>query len=146
MERLKKYKRTGSFRFYSGDKPADCFIECNVPKDGGGIYTIYGIKNGKEELVYIGSSGILVDGQVTLRKDGGMWGRIVRGRYKYKGAEKKVTRYVFWSDMQSKEEFESLIIKWFAVDNIYQDCPESVERSLIEKYQPRWNVKGIRKP
>lgn len=53
---------------------------CNAPKNGIGVYVVYALKNGKIELIYIGSSGkVKQDGTTKIRK-GGIFDRLVYGK------------------------------------------------------------------
>jgi hypothetical protein len=54
FDKLTKYKNNNHFFFTVKEKLEDV---CNAPKDKSGIYLVYELKNGKIELVYIGSSG-----------------------------------------------------------------------------------------
>ncbi|MFL3664038.1 MAG: hypothetical protein ACJ04Q_08550 [Flavobacteriales bacterium] len=70
------YKNNNHF-FYTFENELD--EVCNAPKNSSGIYLVYELKNGKVELVYVGSSGkVQNDGQIKHR-NGGMYDRIVNG-------------------------------------------------------------------
>ena len=52
---------------------------CNAPKNKSGVYIVYELKNGKIELVYIGSSGkVQNNGEIKHRNDG-LYDSIVNG-------------------------------------------------------------------
>ncbi|RAJ36929.1 GIY-YIG nuclease family protein [Pedobacter cryoconitis] len=145
METLKKYSQNGSFKFHLRDKLSECFMECNAPTDASGVYLIYGIKNGIEELVYIGISGKLLSNGVIQHRVSGLGGlrdRLINGKHRYSGTGKKVIRYIFWKETMVKESFDQLKIDWYAThcSNIY-DSPAEIEERLINKYKPRWNRK-----
>lgn len=143
MESLLKYNRSGSFIFYLKDSPKECFAECNAPRDASGVYLIYGLREGIEELVYIGKSGkLLPDGtmQHRLAGLGGIKDRLINGKHTYSITEKKVTRYIFWKEMMVAEKFEILKISWYVTHGYnYCDSPDQIERYLINKYNPKWN-------
>ncbi len=104
----------------------------------GGIYLIYAVKGENQELVYIGISGRIdrLTNALIPRKDG-IKGRIVNG--KRDGEPRKN----YWIREMLNENIDSLKICWYVVhdNNCVQDCPETLERILIEKYKPRWNRK-----
>lgn len=56
---LEKYKTNGHF-FFNPTGSLD--EECNAPDDKDGVYVVYELKNGRVNLVYIGSSGIKIPG------------------------------------------------------------------------------------
>ena len=54
FDELRKYKNNNHFFFSEKD---DLKSVCNAPKNKSGVYIVYELKNGKIEMVYIGSSG-----------------------------------------------------------------------------------------
>lgn len=65
FDELTKYKNNNDFFFTSDQDLSDV---CNAPKNASGIYLVYELKNGRIELVYIGSSGkVQNDGQIKHR-------------------------------------------------------------------------------
>jgi hypothetical protein len=133
MTELSKYSNCGRFRFTTRDRLSQV---CDAPEQYGGIYLVYALKNNLSELVYIGISGRLdkVTGELVARKDG-IKGRIVKG--KRDGEPRKN----FWIREMLREQIEALEICWYVVhdENLFQDCPETFERELINKYKPPWN-------
>lgn len=74
FEELDKYKSNGHF-FFSGNEELKSV--CNAPINGIGVYVVYALKSGKIDLIYIGSSGkILQSGKKKIRI-GGITDRIV---------------------------------------------------------------------
>tara|TARA_R100000935_G_C2796548_1_gene148413 strand:+ start:269 stop:688 length:420 start_codon:yes stop_codon:yes gene_type:complete len=137
MIELEKYSKQDSFYFAPGVRLSQV---CNAPGRKykyGGIYLLYAIKDDQEiELVYIGISGKLDKSTRELipRRDG-IKGRIVKG--KRDGEPRKN----YWFRQMEIEGFDALRICWYVVhDNeVFKDCPETLERKLITKYKPRWN-------
>ncbi|PIB28404.1 hypothetical protein BFP77_09510 [Maribacter sp. 4U21] len=77
FDELDKYKSNGHF-FFSADD--EILTVCNAPKNGVGTYIVYALKGGKIELIYIGSSGkILQSGHKKVRI-GEMCDRLVNGK------------------------------------------------------------------
>lgn len=143
METLTKYKQQGSFNFYSLPIKKDCYRDCEAPTDASGVYLVFGLKGGKEELVYIGRSGKkLADGTIQHRKVnlGGIKDRLVNGKYTHSVTNISVPRYEFWKEMMFKDGFDKLLIRWFVThSDEYCDCPSIVEDRLIKSHRPRWN-------
>lgn len=54
FEELDKYKSNGHFFFSENEELKSV---CNAPINGIGVYVVYALKGGKIELIYIGSSG-----------------------------------------------------------------------------------------
>ena len=135
MKELLKYTLRGEFFFTSIDRLS---IVCNAPEKYGGLYIVYAIKKDVSELIYIGISGRLDKqlGKLIARKDG-IKGRIVKGK---RDGE---LRGDFWIREMLKEQIEALKICWYVVhdESKFQDCPETLERILIDKFKPRWNRK-----
>tara|TARA_R110002072_G_scaffold301970_5_gene483149 strand:+ start:26 stop:451 length:426 start_codon:yes stop_codon:yes gene_type:complete len=137
FEELEKYKKTNHF-FYS--KNDDLKDVCNAPNNGIGVYLIYALKNGKIDLVYIGSSGkITNDGKVKVRI-GGMCDRLING--KQFGGYRRNT----WKDKLIADNIEALDVYWYETfDESNNDIPNYVEGVLFQRYfeiyggLPQWN-------
>lgn len=138
FEQLEKYKSKGHFFFNEDDQLHDV---CNAPKNDVGVYIVYALKNGRIELVYIGSSGkIKQDGTVKVR-NGGIFDRIVNGK------QFDEPRNQSWSKKVKTENIDALDIYWFVTMDKYQkDIPVSVEGSIIQTFfdinghLPKWNT------
>tara|TARA_R110002111_G_scaffold126004_1_gene190488 strand:- start:90 stop:515 length:426 start_codon:yes stop_codon:yes gene_type:complete len=134
---LEKYKINDHFFFSKND---DLNEVCNAPKDGIGVYTVFELKKGNIDLVYIGSSGKLKqNGSVKVRK-GGMFDRIVNG--KQFGGTRKDT----WKQKLISEKIEALDIYWYRTfDKNSSDLPSMIKGVIIQRYfeiygsLPRWN-------
>ncbi|QEL03447.1 hypothetical protein FKG96_22315 [Olivibacter sp. LS-1] len=141
IEEMKKYTCRGSFRFAIEDNISHV---CDAPAKHGGIYIIHAYSNNKPRLVYIGSSGkkIVATGLFKERKDG-IWGRIVRGTQRIAGSKSKERRCKFWVKEMDNGGVDFLEFDWFVLHDkkAFFDCPETVEKSLISKYNPSWNIK-----
>lgn len=133
LTELNKYTYRGEFLFYPNSQLSKI---CNAPYQHGGLYLIYAEKEDFRKLVYIGISGRTnkLTGKLIARKDG-LGGRIVKGK-----RDGKPRKY-FWIEQMLIHQLDKLRIVWFVVHNEedFYDCPESLERQLIEKYEPIWN-------
>lgn len=138
FDELSKYKNKNHFFFSERDKLEDV---CNAPKNKSGIYIVYELKNGKIELVYIGSSGkVQNNGNINHRKDG-LFDRIVNGHQ-----FGKVPRKKSWLQKLTAEKIEALDVYWYDTFNdTHRDIPVFVEATIIQKFfdingcLPRWN-------
>jgi len=138
FDELTKYKNKDHF-FFMGNEELENV--CNAPKDGSGVYLVYALKNGRIELVYIGSSGkILNDGTVKYRK-GGLYDRIVNGYQIGRTPRKKS-----WKTKLIKENIEALDIYWYeTINSESMDIPAFVEATIIQRFfemngrLPQWN-------
>jgi hypothetical protein len=140
IDNLKKYKENGHF-FYTSKE--SLIKSCNAPTDKSGVYVIYALKNGRINLVYIGSSGELnEDGTLFIRKAGigGIKDRLVNG--KQFGGPRRIS----WKNKLKEENIEALDIYWFITHgDTFVDCPKKVEKLLLKKFLeiysdlPIWN-------
>ncbi|MGD9488915.1 MAG: hypothetical protein AB7W47_12890 [Calditrichaceae bacterium] len=138
FDELKKYQNNGHFIFTKDDNLTDV---CNAPKNKSGIYIVYELKNGKIELVYIGSSGkVQNDGKIKHR-NGGLFDRIVNG-HQFGDIPRKKS----WPQKLEEENIEALDVYWYdTFNNKAADIPLYVEAKLIQKFfelyghLPRWN-------
>lgn len=133
---LSRYKVKGHFSF----KPSDSLQEkCNAPTDQNGIYLIFKITDSKEDLLYIGSSGQMRSGVLTVRASGlgGMKDRIVNGYHPKFG---KVKRKKAFPEHMRKDNISELIFYWWVTwDEQHKDIPSQIERRLRDKYLMEYN-------
>jgi hypothetical protein len=134
-EDLKKYALKGEFSFKLTDSLTS---KCNAPSDKSGVYLIYKVINGIEELIYIGSSGQKVGGVLKTRQTGmgGMKDRIVNGYHPKFG---KIKRHKSFPIQMKKELITELKFYWwvtFEGENI--DFPTDIETILREKYRTKF--------
>lgn len=135
---LEKYESNGHFFFNVGDELGKV---CNAPKNGLGVYIVYALKNGKIELIYIGSSGkVKQNGSAKIRKGGGIYDRLVNG--KQFGDHRKIS----WKEKLIAEKIEALNIYWYETfDQSNSDIPATIEGRIIQRYLdvhgrlPKWN-------
>jgi hypothetical protein len=130
---LAKYSNTGQFVFADHDRLSRA---CNAPGgDSAGVYLVYGITGGHEELIYIGRSGKASFGKIKNRK-GGIKHRIVAGK------QFGEARRTAWPKQMKAENISQLRVAWYVT---HDDCPDAVERRLRQDYErehgrrPRWN-------
>ena|SRR5690554_1174202 len=137
FEELEEYESNGHFFFEENDELGKV---CNAPKNGIGIYIVYALKNGKIELIYIGSSGkIYQNGTKKVRK-GGMYDRIVNG----KQFDEHIK--ISWKEKLKTEKIEALDIYWYETFNkIHGDIPATIEGIIMQRHfeifgtLPKWN-------
>ena len=137
FDELNKYKANGHFFFSESDELKNV---CNAPKNGIGVYIVYALKDGKIELIYIGSSGkILQNGHKKVRV-GGMCDRLINGK-QFDDARKRS-----WKKKIIEENIEALDIYWYETfDKVNSDIPNTVEGILIQRFYeiygvlPKWN-------
>ncbi len=104
---------------------------------------VFALKNGKINLIYVGSSGELKkDGTLFIRNAGvgGIKDRIVNGK------QFGEPRRNIWKEKLEEEKIEALDIFWDVTHGEkYIDCPKKPERQLIKKHidiygeLPIWN-------
>lgn len=137
FDELEKYDSNGHFFFGVED---DLGKVCDAPKNGLGIYMVYALKNGKIELIYIGSSGkIQQNGNKKIRKDG-MYDRLVNGKQFDK------PRKTSWKEKLIAERIEALDVYWYETfDDKHSDIPATMEGLIMQKHfdiygkLPKWN-------
>jgi hypothetical protein len=138
FDELSKYQITDHF-FFSSDNQLE--LVCNAPKNSAGIYTVFALAGGRIELIYIGSSGKLMNnGTIKIRK-GGLYDRIVNGK------QFDERRKNSWPSRMQTEKIEALDVYWYETFNKQvKDIPAFVESSLIQVHfeqfgkLPRWNI------
>ena len=137
FKQLDKYKSNGHFFF---SKNEELKSTCNAPINGIGVYVVYALKGGKIELIYIGSSGkILQNGKKKIRI-GGIADRIVNGKQFGEPRRKS------WKSKIIAENIEALDIYWYETfDKKNNDIPSTIEGILIQQFYhiygvlPKWN-------
>lgn len=137
FEELDKYKSNGHFFFSENEELKSV---CNAPINGIGVYVVYALKGGKIELIYIGSSGkILQSGKKKIRI-GGIADRIVNGKQFGEPRRKS------WKSKIISENIEALDIYWYETfDEKNNDIPSTIEGILIQRFYdiygvlPKWN-------
>jgi len=137
FDELNDYSFHNHFFFSINDELG---MVCNAPTNGGGVYLVYELKNGKISLNYVGSSGkILQNGSFKSRK-GGIYDRIVNGK------QFEDVRHRSWKAKMIKENIEALDIYWYQTFNKeHFDIPANVEGKILQRYfdiygaLPKWN-------
>jgi len=103
-----------------------------------GIYLIYKLIDNKEILIYIGSSGQIKNGILSVRKSGlgGMKDRLVNGYHPNRfGEEKRLKRKVAFLKQMNNENINTLKFYWYVTyDNINKDVPTTIEKVLSNNY------------
>lgn len=137
FDELEKYKTNGHFFLSEKDELKSV---CNASINGIGVYLVYALKDEKIELVYIGSSGkILQNGKKKIRI-GGIADRIINGKQFGEPRRKS------WKSEIIAEKIEALNIYWYETfDKKNNDIPSTIEGILIQRFYdiygilPKWN-------
>lgn len=138
FDELSKYKSKNHFFFSKKNELGEV---CNAPKNSSGVYIVYELKHGKIELVYIGSSGKVLNDGTIKHRNGGLYDRIVNGHQ-----FGKIPRKQSWKQKMIDENIEALDVYWYdTLNDSIQDIPAFVEATIIQIYfelyghLPRWN-------
>jgi hypothetical protein len=138
FDELSKYKSKDHFFFTANDELDKV---CNAPKNKSGVYLVYELKNGKIELVYIGSSGKVLNNGKIKHRTGGLHDRIVNSDEFGKTPRKKS-----WKQKLIDENIDALDIYWYdTFSSQNRDIPVFVEATILQIFLevhgrlPRWN-------
>ena len=138
FDELAKYKNNNHFVFTANEELENV---CNAPEKKSGVYIVYELKNGKVELVYIGSSGKVQNNGNIKHRDGGLYDRIVNGHQ-----FGKIPRKKSWKQKLIEEKIEALDVYWYDTFNDQNtDIPGFVEAIIMQRFfdlqgrLPRWN-------
>jgi len=137
FDELTKYKNNDHF-FFTVQQALENV--CNAPKDKSGIFVVWQLKNGRIELVYIGSSGKIQNNGKMNSKDG-LYGSIVNEKQ-----FGEIPRKKSWKQKLIDDEIEALDVYWYDTFNSNnKDIPGFVEATIIQVFfemhgrLPRWN-------
>ena len=127
LEVLNQYKTSGQFAFKLSDNLKD---KCNAPTTQSGVYLIFKVEQGVEDLIYIGSSGQVKEGKLKTRKSGlgGMKDRLINGYHPKFGKVKRKT--AFPNQMINENISELKFYWWVTYDSETYDFPTEVETKL----------------
>lgn len=130
---LEQYKSKGnfSFNFIRSYKES-----CNAPSDKSGVYLMFKIVDGKEELIYIGSSGQKnKEGKLKTRV-GGLRDRLINGYHPNQfGQIKRIKRNIALPQQMQFEKISELKIYWWITyDHEIEHFPTDVETILRNLY------------
>jgi len=138
FDELTKYKNNNHFFFTAKEELENV---CNAPKNKSGIYIVYELKNGRIELIYIGSSGKVQNNGKIKHRNGGLYDRIVNGHQ-----FGKIPRKKSWKQKLIDEKIEALDIYWYdTINSETKDIPAFVEATIMQRFfetyghLPRWN-------
>lgn len=139
FDELKKYKNNNHFFFTAKDELENV---CNAPKNKIGVYIVYELKNGRIELVYIGSSGKVQNNGKIEHQNGGLYDTIVNGHQ-----FGQVPRKKSWKQKLVDKKNDALDVYWYDTFNATKmDIPVFVEAVIIQRFfewhgnLPRWNI------
>lgn len=134
FDELSEYKKNGHFFFQEGDSLT---IQSKDVPDLPGVYYILRLSHDKEDLVYIGKSG-------TVLQNGQFKNQLLKGRINNK--QEGMKRQQFFEQKMEQENIDGLYVYWFVTyDKQHQDLPGSVEGLIIQRYfdihrcLPPWN-------
>jgi hypothetical protein len=138
FDELNKYINRDHFFFSKKD---DLEKVCNAPKNASGIYIVYELKKGKIELVYIGSSGKVLNDGTIKHRNGGLYDRINNGHQ-----FGKIPRRISWKQKLIDEGIDTLDVYWYDTLNAdTMDIPAFMEATILQRFfemygrLPRWN-------
>jgi len=109
FDELTKYKNNDHF-FFTPDMELNDV--CNAPKKSSGIYLVYELKNGRIELVYIGSSGKVQDNGQIKHRNGGIFDWIVNGHQFGKIPRKKSWKQKLIEESNEAIDIYGQLPKW----------------------------------
>lgn len=128
----------GFFELRKGEKIGIRAKEEGVP-DKPGVYLVYGYKDGRSELLYIGKSG-------TLHEDGDEFSDQKLLRRITKGKQDGMPRRAFFPEQMKLLGLEALIFYWFVTFTLnVKVIPAKAEADLLQAYfdeydkLPLWN-------
>lgn len=138
FDELEKYQKNDHFFFMP---KVELEKVCNAPKNECGVFIVYELKDGRVELVYIGSSGKVKNDGSKNHENGGLYNHIVNGSRFGDVPIKKS-----WNQKLIDENIDALDIYWYVTfDSIYDDIPTFVEAITMQGFYdvhgrlPRWN-------
>ena len=113
---------------------------CNTPKTGIGVYLIYALKDGKVELVYIGSAGKIKQDGTIMSSSEGIYDAIVNG------GQSQSPQNFSLKERVLAENIEALDVYWYKTyDQKQKDIPRVTQSMIMEIFfhvhqrLPRWN-------
>lgn len=130
---LVNYSLKGSFSYRPNE---DLKTKCNGPKDKGGVYLIFKVKDKNETLIYIGSSGQKdKKGNLKIRK-GGLFDRLINGYHPNRfGRSDRLKRRKAFPEHMKNSNIEQINIYWWSThDEFHTDFPTDVETILRNEY------------
>lgn len=133
FKELNKYKTKGEFIFRSGNKLSEF---CKAVPHAAGVYLFRTIKDGKDEVVYIGASG-------TMHQNGKFGKQLMKRRFQ--NMQNSKTRRQDYLDIAiEKSKLDGIKVNWYVTfDKFHQDLPMYVEGLLIQKYFDKHKVLPI---
>lgn len=137
MYGLEKYQTNGHFFFTPKDELENV---CNASNYEIGVYVVHALKNGKIEMVYIGSSDKSDQEINSGMNDGGLFNSIVNG------LQFGESRKNSWKKRLKYDKIEALDVYWFVTsDKLFSDIPLKVREIAIQTHinimgeLPKWN-------
>lgn len=128
-----KYKNNNHFFLRPDERLATV---CNAPVGQSGVYLVYALKDGKVELIYIGSTG-----KASNTKQKGLKDKLVNARQFGEPRRKS------WISKMQSETIDTLDIHWFVTFSaLHKDCPKETENLLLQRFEnrfgrlPKWNT------
>lgn len=138
FDELNKYKNNDHFFFTGKESLGEV---CNAPKNKSGVYVVYELKNGRINLVYIGSSG-KVQNNGKINHGSGLFGTIVHGLQ-----FGDIPRKESWQQKVKDENIDALDIYWYDTFNSKtKDIPVFVDSLILQIFfeingkLPKWNT------
>lgn len=137
---LKKYDTNGVIEFDVNDCLTKKCRNAGIPKHCSGIYIVHALSDGREEIVYIGSSGNITNGQKA--KQAGRLGKRIIGKQRDLVSGKLLRRNILWPQLMEQQSIEHLKVSWYSTDTdnslIVEYCL-LLEFVIRHKRLPDWN-------
>jgi hypothetical protein len=124
----KKYTDNDHF-FFEADN--ELIKVCNAPKDKQGVFKVIELKNGKINLVFIGST----NSADTQSNVGGLYHEIVNGLHFDNNPRK-----IGWYYQLIKDKVDAIDVYWYVTENPKNDLTDLLKQH-VDQYGklPKWN-------
>ncbi|MEG1402364.1 hypothetical protein [Bacteroides sp.] len=137
---LKKYDTNGVIEFDVSDSLNKKCRDSRIPKHCSGIYIVNALSDGREEIVYIGSSGNITGGQ--KEKQAGRLGKRIIGKQRDLISGKLVRRNILWPQLMEQQFIDHLKVSWYSTDadnSLIVEYCLLLEFVIRHKRLPIWN-------
>jgi len=142
LDIVSKYNQKDEYSYRIGDNFNKV---CNAPKQDGGVYIVSSISDNRENVIYIGASGKMLQNGTFKVRDGGMRYRLINGTANDDHGV-VVKRKKLWNKNMEKMKITEIKIRWWITfDEQNQNISTCVEGRLIQAFYdiygklPEWN-------
>jgi hypothetical protein len=137
FDQLHKYKENDNFFLMP---KTELESQCNAPKDKSGVFLVVELKNGRIEVVYIGSTELNNSKESSPDQVPNLFDTIVNG-YQF-GNPRKIS----YKEKLINEKVDGYDIYWYVtINETIKDSPTMVKDKIFKFYKgiygklPRWN-------